>query len=102
MGAPKELTGPTTVKGRVGSLKSISTSDDLVGWYKRLLVRVPEPVVHADRMTDTVAKITTVLIYLIPPLKSFSAIAALAPKIEHALFDLSKWLLALRQPRRSW
>jgi len=51
MGAPKELTGPTTVKGRVGSLKSISMSDDLVGWYNRLLVLVPEPIVHADRMT---------------------------------------------------
>jgi len=52
MGAPKELTGPTTVKGRVGSLKSISMSDDLVGWYNRLLVLVPEPIVHADRMTS--------------------------------------------------
>ena len=59
IGAPKELTGPTTVNGRVGSLKSISTSDDWVGWYKRLLVRVPEPVVHADRMTDVIANMTT-------------------------------------------
>jgi hypothetical protein len=23
----------------------------LVGWYRRLLVLVPEPIVHADRMT---------------------------------------------------
>ena len=64
MGAPKELTGPTTVKGRVGSLKSISMSDDLVGWYNRLLVRVPEPIVHADRRTDAIANMTAVLILL--------------------------------------
>ena len=47
----ERATGPTTVNGRVGSLKSISTSDEWVGWYKRLLVLVPEPIVHADRAT---------------------------------------------------
>jgi len=51
------------VNGRVGSLKSISTSDDLVGWYKRLLVLVPEPVVHADRITDEMAKMNEILIF---------------------------------------
>ena len=39
-------------------------SDDLVGWYNRLLVRVPEPIVHADRRTDAIANMTAVLILL--------------------------------------
>jgi hypothetical protein len=41
----------------------------LVGSYKRLLVLVPEPIVHADKMTDVIASMTTVLIYLMPSQK---------------------------------
>jgi hypothetical protein len=51
-------------------------SDDLVGWYNRLLVRVPEPIVHADRRTDAIANMTAVLILLAvttaPGIKSIS------------------------------